>query len=312
MAANMELIRGLHNLRERHRGCVLTIGNFDGVHRGHQAVIEQLAAIAGREGVPSTALTFEPQPREFFSGENAPARLTRFREKVEILADTPLERVVVARFTREFSQLSAQAFVDEVLMKAFGVRHVVVGDDFHYGHRAGGNFMALQEAGEKLGFGVTRCVTFELNGRRVSSSWVRDDLANGDLANAAALLGRAYCMQGRVARGRQLGRSIGFPTANIRLQRLSAPLSGVYAVRMHGLAEGVRTGMANLGTRPTVDGSDKLLEVHLFDFDADIYARHVSVEFVAKLRDEQRFESLEVLKAQIARDETAAREILNV
>jgi riboflavin kinase/FMN adenylyltransferase len=308
----MELIRGLHNLRPRHRGCVLTIGNFDGVHRGHQAVFAQLAAIAAGNDAPSTALTFEPQPREFFSGENAPARLTRFREKVQALADTPLERVVVARFTRAFSQLSPQAFIDEVLMNALGVRHVVVGNDFHFGHRAGGTFKVLKEAGEKLGFGVARCVTFELDGRRVSSSWVRDELANGGMAKAAKLLGRPYCMQGRIARGRQLGRSIGFPTANIRLRRLSTPLSGVFAVRLHGLDDEALVGMANLGTRPTVDGSDKVLEVHVFDFDEDIYGRHVSVEFVHKLRDEQRFESLDALKVQISRDEVAARELLDV
>jgi len=308
----MELIRGLHNLRARHRGCVLTIGNFDGVHRGHQAVFAQLAAIGEREQGVSTALTFEPQPREFFSGENAPARLTRLREKLQALAGTPLERVVVARFTRAFSQLSPQAFIDEVLMKAFGVRHIVVGDDFHFGHRAGGNFMALEEAGRKLGFGVSRCVTFEVDGRRVSSSWVRDDLANGELSRAAELLGRPYCIEGRIVRGRQLGRTIGFPTANIRLRRLSAPLSGVYAVRLHGLGGAALPGMANLGTRPTVEGSEKLLEVHLFDFDEDIYGRHVSVEFVDKLRDEQRFDSLDVLKAQLVKDEHVARRILNV
>jgi len=307
----MELIRGLHNLRPRHRGCVLTIGNFDGVHRGHQAVFAQLAAIAVANDAPSTALTFEPQPREFFSGENAPARLTRFREKLEALADTPLERVVVARFTREFSQLSPQAFIDEVLIKALAVRHVVVGDDFHFGHRAGGTFKVLEEAGERQGFGVTRCVTFELDGRRVSSSWVRDELANGGLAKAAELLGRSYCMQGRIVPGRQLGRSIGFPTANIRLWRLSTPLSGVFAVRLHGLGDEALTGMANLGTRPTVNGGDKVLEVHVFDFDEEIYGRHVSVEFVHKLREEQRFESLESLRVQITRDEAAARRLLN-
>ena len=307
----MELIRGLHNLRARHRGCVLTIGNFDGVHRGHLAVCAQVVSIAAGKGVPSTALTFEPQPREFFSGENAPARLTRFREKVQALADTPLDRLVVARFTREFSQLSPEAFIDEVLTRAFAVRHVVVGDDFHFGHRARGTFKALEEAGQELGFGVTRCVTFELHGRRVSSSWVRDELANGELARAAELLGRPYCMQGRVVRGRQLGRSIGYPTANIRLQRLSTPLAGIYAVKVEAPGGESMAGVASLGTRPTVDGSEKLLEVHLFDFDRDIYGMHVSVEFVHKLRDEERFESLEVLKAQIARDEAAARELLN-
>jgi riboflavin kinase/FMN adenylyltransferase len=306
----MELIRGLHNLRPRHRGCALTIGNFDGVHRGHQAVIAQLAEIAAGSRVPSTALTFEPQPREFFSGENAPARLTRFREKLQALAVTPLERVVVARFTREFSQLEPEAFIDEVLVKALDVRHVVVGEDFHFGHRARGTFMALEEAGQRLGFGVSRCVTLEIDGRRVSSSWVRDDLADGELTKAAQLLGRPYCIQGRIARGRQLGRSIGFPTANIPLRRLSTALSGVFAVRLYGLADGALPGMANLGTRPTVKGTEKLLEVHLFDFDGDIYGRHVSVEFVEKLRDEEQFESLEVLKEHIVRDEVAARESL--
>ncbi len=308
----MELIRGLHNLRARHRGCALTIGNFDGVHRGHQMVITQLAELAARNSVPSTALTFEPHPREFFSGANAPARLTRFREKLQALADTPLDRVVVARFTGGFSQLSPQAFIDDVLVSALDVRHVVVGDDFHFGHRARGTFAALQEAGRSLGFGVTRCVTFELEGRRVSSSWVRDALADGELARAEQLLGRPYCIQGRITRGRQLGRTIEFPTANIPLRRLSTALSGVFAVRVHGLGETALAGMANLGTRPTVKGSEKLLEVHLFDFDGDIYGRHVSVEFVRKLRDEQSFESLDALGRQIEVDESAARRALGV
>jgi riboflavin kinase/FMN adenylyltransferase len=308
----MELIRGLHNLRARHRGCALTIGNFDGVHRGHQAVIAQLVEIASRSDVPSTALTFEPQPREFFSGENAPARLTRFREKIQALAETPLERVVVARFTREFSQISAQDFIDEVLVKALDVRHVVVGDDFHFGHRARGTFAVLEEAGRSLGFGVSRCVTLELEGRRVSSSWVRDALADGEIERAEKLLGRPYCIEGRIKRGRQLGRTIEFPTANIPLRRLSTALSGVFAVRVRGLGAAPLAGMANLGTRPTVKGSEKLLEVHLFDFNGDIYGRHVSVEFVHKLRDEQSFESLDALGQQIARDESAARRALGV
>ena len=308
----MELIRGLYNLRPQHRGCALTIGNFDGVHRGHQAVIAQLAEIAAAGNVPSTALTFEPQPREFFSGLNAPARLTRFREKLQALSDTPLDRVVVERFTRAFSQLSPEAFIDEVLVRALDVRHVVVGEDFHFGHRARGTFMALEEAGQRLGFGVSRCVTFEIDGRRVSSSWVRDDLADGELAKAAELLGRPYCIQGRIGRGQQLGRSIGFPTANIPLRRLSTALAGIFVVRLHGIGDAPLAGVANLGTRPTVNGNEKLLEVHLFDFDEDIYGRHVSVEFVHKLRDEERFESVEAMTEQIARDEDAARELLGV
>jgi riboflavin kinase/FMN adenylyltransferase len=218
--------------------------------------------------------------------------------------------VVVARFTSDFSQLSPEAFIDEVLVKALDARHVVVGEDFHFGHRARGTFMALEEAGEKLGFGVSRCVTFEIDGRRVSSSWVRDDLADGELEKAAELLGRPYCIQGRIKRGRQLGRSIGFPTANVPLRRLSTALSGVYAVRLHGIADGALAGMANLGTRPTVKGSEKLLEVHLFEFEGDIYGRHVGVEFVDKIRDERHFESLDALKAQIGLDERSARELL--
>lgn len=308
----MELIRGLHNLRPHHRGCALTIGNFDGVHRGHQAVFAQLAKIATAEGVPATALTFEPQPREYFSGSHAPARLTRFREKLHALADTALDRVVVARFTEAFSQLSPEAFVQDVLVDALGVRHVVVGEDFHFGHRARGTFAALEEAGNHHGFRVSRCVTFEVEGRRVSSSWVRDDLADGELAKAAELLGRPYTIQGRIARGRQVGRTIGFPTINVPLRRLSTALAGVYAVRVHGLGDGPRSGAANLGTRPTVNGEEKLLEVYLFDFDEDVYGRHVSVEFVHKIRDEVRYDSLELMRQQIVRDEARAKELLNV
>ena len=308
----MELIRGLHNLRPKHRGCALTIGNFDGVHRGHQAVFAQLAEIAAAAGEPATALTFEPQPREFFSGGHAPARLTRFREKLHALADTPLDRVVTARFTEDFSRLSPEAFVDEVLVGALGVRHVVVGEDFHFGHRARGTFAALEEAGHRHGFDVSRCVTCEIDGRRVSSSWVRDDLADGELAKAAELLGRPYAIQGRVARGRQIGRTIGFPTINVPLRRLSTALAGVFAVRVHGLGDTPLPGAANLGTRPTVNGNEKLLEVYLFDFDRDVYGRHVSVEFVHKIRDEVRYASLDIMKAQIVRDEARAKELLGV
>lgn len=307
----MELIRGLHNLRPRHRGCVVTIGNFDGVHRGHRAVFEQLADIARARALPALVMTFEPQPREFFSSGNAPARLTRFREKMLALADAPIDRVLVVRFTHEFSCLEPEEFIRDILVTALDVRHVVVGDDFHFGHRARGTFALLEEAGVREGFEVGRCVTLEHRGRRVSSSWVRDALADGDLALTAELLGRPYCMHGRVAHGRRLGRQIGFPTANIALRRLSTPLSGVFAVRLHGIGEGPLAGMANLGTRPTVDGVERLLEVHLFDFSDDIYGREVSVEFVARLREEQRFASLDALKAQLAVDQAAARERLS-
>ena len=308
----MELIRGLHNLRPRHRRCVLTIGNFDGVHRGHQAVFAQLADIARTIGMPSTVMTFEPQPREFFSRQNAPARLTRFREKMLMLAGMPVDGVLVVRFTRRFSNLSPEDFIERVLNDALGVQHVVVGDDFHFGHRARGTFAALEEAGQRDGFAVSRCVTFELDGRRVSSSWVRDALADGDFALAAKLLGRPFCVRGRVERGERLGRRIGFPTANVGLHRLSTPVSGVFAVILHGIGDEPLPGMANVGTRPTVNGSQRLLEVHLFDFDDDVYGCDVSVEFVHKLRDEQRFDSLDTLKSQLGEDALAAREKLGI
>lgn len=305
----MELIRGLHNLAPRHRGCVATIGNFDGVHRGHQAIFGQLRDIAREADLPSTVMTFEPQPREFFSGDSAPARLTRAREKLLLLAQE-VDRVVLVHFDEQFSRLSAQSFIDDVLVGALGVAHLVVGDDFHFGHRATGHYQDLVDAGARHGFQLSRCVTFDIRGRRVSSTWVRDALADGDLELAAELLGRHYAIRGRVMYGQRLGRTIGFRTANIALRRRGSPLSGVYAVHVHGVEDGAVPGMANVGTRPTVNGTIRLLEVHLFDLEADLYGRELCVDFLHKLRDEQRFESVEALKAQLGRDEARARELL--
>lgn len=303
----MELIRGRHNLCARHRGCVLAIGNFDGVHRGHQAVLEQLSRVGHERALPTTLMLFEPQPKEFFSPETAPARLTRLREKLLVLATTPLDRVLCLRFNTAFARLSPEQFIEQLLVAQLGIVTVVVGDDFRFGHRGAGNIETLREASQRLGFDVLACARCELDGRRISSSWVRQTLAAGDLSLTEKLLGRRYRLCGRIAHGDRLGRTIGFPTANLPLHRQRAPLTGVFAVRVMGLGQRPRPGVANIGRRPTVAGSELRLEVHLFDFDDDIYGCQVTVEIIEKIRDERRFPSLELLKQQIQRDAAAAR-----
>ena len=304
----MELIRGVHNLRPRHRGCVATIGNFDGVHLGHQAVLGQLTQKADELSLPATVMTFEPQPQEFFVPEQAPPRLTRFREKLQALRRYGVDRVLCVRFDRRFAAQSAQQFVDRLLLDGLGVRYLVVGDDFRFGQGRSGDFAMLQEAGRRHGFQVVNMHTFSLDGERVSSTRVRQALAAGDLGQADKLLGRPYRMSGRVAHGFKRGRSIGFPTANIHLHRTATPIHGVYAVEVFGLEQEPLAAVANVGNRPTVDGTRSLLEVHLFDFDRDIYGRHVQVEFKHWQRAERRFESFDALKQQIELDATAARE----
>lgn len=305
----MELIRGLHNVSPRHRGCVLTIGNFDGVHLGHQAVLTQLAAKAAELQVPAAVMLFEPQPQEFFAPDRAPARLSRLREKIEALRCLAIDRVLVLRFNRALAELEARAFVEDLLARRLGVRYLVVGDDFRFGHRRQGDFALLQAAGERHGFEVANMHTVAYDRARVSSTRVREALAAGDMAEAERLLGRPYRMCGRVAHGDRLGRVLGFPTANLRVQRRRPPLQGVYAVRLYGVSPSALPAVANIGTRPTVDGVRPLLEVHVLDFAADIYGRMVQVEFVERLREERRFESLEALKEQISRDVAAARAI---
>ncbi len=308
----MELIRGMYNLRARHRGCAVTIGNFDGVHRGHQAILEQVQALAAKAGQPSLLITFEPYPREFFSAGNAPTRLTRFREKIRVLEQSSLDRVLLLRFTEAFAAMSPMAFVEGLLCERLGASAVIVGEDFRFGCRAEGNFELLKSCGERLGFEALCHATYEVGGSRASSSRVRDALFEGDLATAEELLGRPYSVLGKVAPGRQLGRTIGFPTANIELKRVATPLSGVFSVRAHGAAREALGAMANLGTRPTVDGTKLLLEVHIFDFAQDIYGRELRIEFVSKLREERKFDGIEALKEQLGRDMVAARTALDI
>ncbi|MEW5755168.1 MAG: bifunctional riboflavin kinase/FAD synthetase [Pseudomonadota bacterium] len=304
----MELIRGLHNLRPAHRGCVLTIGNFDGVHLGHQAVLGRLAEKADALGVPTTVMIFEPQPQEFFAPESAPPRLTRLREKLLALRRYSVDRVMCVRFDKKFAAMPAQAFIESIVVDKLGVRYLVVGDDFRFGHRRQGDFAMLQQAGERHGFEVVNMHTFVLGEHRVSSTRVRDALMAGDLAQAESLLGRRYRLVGRVAHGDKRGRQLGFPTANIHLHRVSSPVQGVFAVELFGIEGEPVPGVANVGTRPTVDGRRCLLEVHLLDFSGDIYGAYVQVDFLRKIRAEQRFASVQELKAQIDQDVLVARE----
>ena len=305
----MELIQGLHNLRPHHRGSVVTIGNFDGVHRGHKVVLDQLAAKAAELRLPSLVMIFEPQPQEFFAPDRSPARLTRLREKLCALDVDAVDRVLCVRFDQRFAALTAQEFVERILVQGLGARHLVVGDDFRFGQGRRGDFAYLEEAGRRLGFEVAQQQTFSVDGERVSSTAVREALERGDLARARELLGYPFAMHGRVAHGDRRGRTIGYPTANIHVHRRAVPLQGVYAVRMRGAADGPVPGVANLGFRPTIAGGlpTPLLEVHLLDFSGDLYRRHVKVEFLDRVREERRFGSLDELKAQIARDEAHAR-----
>ena len=306
----MEVIRGWHNVRPEHHGCVATIGNFDGVHLGHRALIDQLAALGREHGVPTTLVTFEPQPQEFFAGENAPPRLTRLREKLTALHTLPLDRVALLRFDARLCAMSPVEFVESFLVAGLGVRVVVAGGDFRFGYRGEGNFDFLLSLGERHGFEVVRRETCRVRGGRVSSSWIRDALANDELEIARELLGRPYTVSGRVAHGDRRGRTIGFPTLNIAILRRRPALRGVYAVKVAGLEARELDGVVNLGTRPTVDGHGVVLEVHVFDWSGDAYGRCVDVGFVAKIRDERKFDSFEALKNQIGRDSARAREIL--
>ena len=287
---------------------VLAIGNFDGIHLGHAALLQRLTAVAAERAHVPAVLTFEPHPREFFAPASAPARLTTLREKLELLAAAGVAQTMVCPFNAAFAALEAEAFIDEVLVGALQVRHVIVGDDFRFGRGRRGDLAMLQQAGAARGFTPEALASVLQAGERVSSSGVRRALAAGDMAHAARLLGRPYVIDGQVKRGDQIGRQLGFATANLRIKHDPLPMTGVFAVEVDGVADRPWPGVANLGIRPTVGGVRPLLEVHLFDFDRDIYGAHIRVRFLLKLRDERRFSGLDALKAQIAADAAAARE----
>ncbi len=305
----MELIRGIHNLRQEHAGCVLTIGNFDGVHRGHQAVLTKLREQAELLSLPSCVMVFEPQPLEFFAPGKAPARLSRLRDKYEDIAALGIDRMLCVKFDRAFSKLTAEQFIEQILLRQLDVRFLVIGDDFRFGAHRLGDFALLAEAGKKHGFQVLSTDTLLHDQQRVSSTLLREALKDGRLDDVAHMLGHSYVISGRVAHGAKLGRTIGFPTANIHLKRLIAPLQGVFAVQIE--INGIRhPGVANIGFRPTVNGTRSQLEVHIFDFEEDLYGKQLQIRICHKLRDEQKFPSFTALQTQITADALHAREWL--
>ena len=291
-------------------GSVVCIGAFDGLHLGHRALVRHAVARARDLSLPAVALSFEPLPREFFSSDLPPPRLTLARGKYQGLRDLGADSVGLLRFDARLSAMRAEEFVRKLLIGRLGAREVWIGPDFRFGHRRGGDLPLLQSMGRELGFSADEIEPVLLQGERVSSTRIREALRSGDFTDASRLLGRAYSIGGRVVRGKQLGRTLGFPTANLRFPKVPA-LSGIYATWVHGVGERPRASVSSFGTRPTVDGVEPLLEAHLFDFDGDLYGRHIEVEFVAKLRDELKFPDLPTLTEQMQRDAETARRLLS-
>ena len=304
----MELIRNLHNFREWHRGCVATIGNFDGVHLGHQAIIRQLKGVAEKYGQPSVIVTFEPHPQEFFSPKHAPARLMRLREKLGYLRQTGIDRVVCLRFDKLLANLPAEDFIRNILVDKLAVRHLIIGDDFRFGKGRQGNIETLKKHAAESGFDVEHTDTCSINGRRISSTWLRELLAEGKMSEAAGLLGRPYAISGRVVHGEKRGRTLGYPTININLHRHLCPVSGIFAAKVSGLQAEAVYAAVSIGNRPVFGGDDINLEAHLLDFDREVYGAYVSVELLKQLRHEKKFDNIDALKEQMDRDIAEARQ----
>ncbi len=300
-----QLIRGLYNLPASFPGCAATIGNFDGVHLGHQALLAEVKKQGAARGLPSVVITFEPQPLEFFGKNPTLPRLMRWREKFLALAAHGIDYVMLLRFNDEFANLSAEEFVGAILQRGLQVAHLTIGDDFRFGKGRRGDVNLLKAIGD---FSVASIPTVLVDNERVSSTRVRKALASDDHALVKKLLGRAYTMRGRVVHGDKLGRVLGYPTANIFLHRQATPVHGVYIVRLHGVSERALPGVANIGNRPTVNGTRDLLEVHLLDFNQNIYGKAVCVEFCEKIRAEERYDTIDLLKEQITKDADMARD----
>lgn len=297
------LIRSTYNITPNEQGSVLTIGNFDGVHLGHQELLKRVKERARAYHVPSLVLTFEPHPFEYFQQADLTIpRITRLREKFCTLQACGIDNVLILNFNQSLANISASDFVSNVLYNTLRPVHIVLGDDFRFGYKREGDFALLQAMGDQLGFSVEAMPTISRDGERISSTRIREALVKGDLNLVKRLLGHPYTMLGRVRRGDQRGRLFGFPTANIFLHRKLTPVKGVYTVLVHGLSDQAKPGIANIGIRPTVDGTSALLEVHLLNFNDEIYGRYVKVEFCEKVRDEIRFPNIDLLKEQIAKD----------
>ena len=307
----MELIRGLDQLKPHHQPSVASIGNYDGVHLGHQHVIKTLLTKCQELEAPSMVITFEPLAKEFFAPESV-TRLSSIEDRANRLFELGVDRVLVIEFDADFASYTPNGFIQDVLVQGLGVKYLCVGDDFRFGKNREGDFSMLLEAGALFGFDVMAHDTFELDGNRVSSGRVRDALSQNDFDLAARLLGRRFAISGEVTKGRQLGRTIDFPTANIPLPGIKAPIAGVFAVIATHTEYGTLNGVANVGNRPTVNGQENRLEVHLFDFDADLYGQQLQVEFHSKIRDEIKFDSFDLLTQQIKLDAAKAKAVLGI
>ena len=303
----MKLIRGLYNLTQPLAASAVTIGNFDGVHRGHQQVISQLKQIAKAASLPTVVIFFEPQPIEYFAPDKAPKRLARFREKIAYLKAQQIDYLLCLRFNRELANQSAEDFVQHILIDGLNTKHLVIGDDFHFGKNRQGDFQFLQQHSARYGFTVDETKTLLIDGERVSSTRVRQSIQQDDFDKAAELLGRPYSLSGRVAHGKKLGRELGYPTINIKMGDKTLIVKGIFAVIVKGIDNRVLQGVASIGTRPTVNGVDTILEVYILDFDQDVYGYSVVVEFLHKIRNEEKFDSLDELTAWIGQDTQKAK-----
>lgn len=312
----MQLILGRHNLdlvqNQFAKGCVLSIGNFDGVHLGHQHILRAVVTQAQKMKLPSVVMLFEPLPVEFFSPQEAPVRLMNFREKVKALQSSGIDYVLCVRFNEAFARLSAEQFVQTILVNQLHIQHLVVGDDFRFGLQRQGDFKYLQQTGVRFGFSVTDMPTFDLAGKRVSSTRIRQALSLPDLDKAETLLGKPFGFNGRVIHGQKLGRTLGFRTLNLNPKRIQMPVQGVFAVTVEGIAEVPWEGVANLGSRPTVEGFRPSIEVHLFNWSKEVYGAHVDVTLKKFIRPEQKFKGIEALKTQIALDAEQAKHFFNL
>ncbi len=303
----MKLIRGLYNLTRPLPASAVTIGNFDGVHRGHQLVISQLKQVASAASLPTVVIIFEPQPIEYFAPDKAPKRLARFREKIAYLKAQQIDYLLCLHFNHDLAEQSAEDFVRQILVDSLNMKHLVIGDDFHFGKNRQGNFQYLKDNCARFGFMVDETEALMIDGERVSSTRIRESIQQDDFEKAAELLGRPYSLSGRIAHGQKLGKKLGYPTINIKMGDKTLIVKGIFAVHVKGIDNRVLQGVASIGTRPTVNGVDTILEVYILDFDQDVYGYSVEVEFLYKIREEEKFDSLKELTLHIARDTEKAK-----
>ena len=308
----MRLVRHINDLpfQRLQQGSVVTIGSYDGLHVGHEQLLRRVKTAAAAQGLPSVIMSFEPTPKEFFSTDSPPARLMRFREKFEALAAHGIDIFYCPRFDQSMRNIAADAFIRRILIHGLGAKKIVVGDDFRFARKREGELQHLQRAQVALGYEIEQVSSIIVDGIRVSSTAIRESLWSGDLQRATALLGRPYGMSGKIVMGDKIGRTLGFPTANVDLRRRQSPVMGIFAVRVRGLAGGPKDAVASVGTRPTFAGTKPLLEVHLFDFDQDIYGKYIHVDFIERLRGEVKFDDVADLVAQMHRDADNAKSIL--